>query len=93
MSIKDFLSNTSLLLDVMVGFTNITFSELFNLKYGTIIEFNKLAGETLDIFINDYDNDYKVYVYSFRKGDLIYSFVSPDSGGNFEFYSIAKAEG
>jgi len=46
-----------------------------------------------DIFINDYDNDYKVYVYSFRKGDLIYSFVSPDSGGNFEFYSIAKAEG
>ena len=54
MSIKDFLSNTSLLLDVMVGFTNITFSELFNLKYGTIIEFNKLAGEPLDIFINDY---------------------------------------
>lgn len=46
-----------------------------------------------DIFVNQYDNNYKVYVYTFRKGDLMYSFVSPDSNGYFEFYSITEAEG
>ncbi len=45
-----------------------------------------------DIFVNDYDRSYKVYVYTFRKGDLMYSFVSPDSNGDFEFYYISKAE-
>ena len=45
-----------------------------------------------DIFVNSYDRDYKVYVYTFMKGDLMYSFVSPDSNGDFEFYYITKAE-
>ncbi len=46
-----------------------------------------------DIFVNSYDRDYKVYVYTFMKGDLMYSFVSPDSSGDFEFYYISKADG
>ncbi len=44
-----------------------------------------------DIFVNSYDRDYKVFVYTFRKGDLMYSFVSGRPGGRFEFYSIAQA--
>ena len=45
-----------------------------------------------DILVNSYDKEYKVYVYTFMKGDLMYSFVSPDSSGDFEFYYITKAE-
>ena len=44
-----------------------------------------------DIFVSGYDSTYKVYVYTFRKGDLMYSFICPDSSGNFEFYSISEA--
>ncbi len=44
-----------------------------------------------DYFINSYDRDYKVYIYSFQKGDLMYSFVTGEPGGSFQFYSISEA--
>jgi len=45
-----------------------------------------------DIVINDYDRDYVVYIYSFKRGDLIYSFVCKGSGGTFEFYGITGGD-
>ncbi len=44
-----------------------------------------------DIIVNSIANNYPVYVYSFERGDLIYSFVCKDRGGNFEFYEITDA--
>ena len=43
-----------------------------------------------DIVVNSLDDQYAVYIYSFRRGDLIYSFVCRGKGGNFEFYGITK---
>ena len=41
--------------------------------------------------VNDYDRNYVVYIYSFRRGDLVYSFVCPNEGDSFEFYYITGA--
>ena len=43
---------------------------------------------TDDIIVNDFDQDYSVYIYAFRRGDLIYSFVCNEPGGTFDFYEI-----
>ncbi len=45
---------------------------------------------TDDIVIRNYDQDYSVYVYTFRRGDLMYSFVCNEEGGSFSFYEIQK---
>ena len=45
-----------------------------------------------DIIVNDFDTTYTVYVYTFERGDLIYSFISSDVGREFDFYSITKAD-
>ncbi|MCR4591203.1 MAG: hypothetical protein K5668_10335 [Lachnospiraceae bacterium] len=41
-----------------------------------------------DIIINAIDDTYNVYIYTFNKGDLVYSFVCNQKGGHFEFYEI-----
>ncbi len=41
-----------------------------------------------DIIVNSFDSDYPVYVYSFERGGLVYSFVCRERGGKFEFYEI-----
>ncbi len=46
-----------------------------------------------DIVVNNFDRDYTVYVYTYERGDLIYSFVSNQAGSGFYFYSIMKASG
>lgn len=43
--------------------------------------------------VTDYDREKEVYLYSFEKNDLIYTFVAEDSQGTFSYYSITKAEG
>lgn len=41
-----------------------------------------------DIIVNDIATDYPVYVYTFKRGSLVYSFVCKERGGSFEFYEI-----
>ena len=41
-----------------------------------------------DVVVNSFDQQYTVYIYTFRRGDLNYSFVCNEKGGNFAFYEI-----
>lgn len=41
-----------------------------------------------DIVINAIDDNYNVYIYTFSRGNLIYSFVCNEEGGHFGFYEI-----
>ena len=41
-----------------------------------------------DIVVNGIDPDYTVYIYTFRRGDLTYSFVCSEPESNFAFYEI-----
>lgn len=45
-----------------------------------------------DIVVSSIDSDYTVYVYSFRRGDLLYSFVCGEPNGTFAFYEIQSGE-
>ncbi|MCR5251326.1 MAG: hypothetical protein K6E50_12030 [Lachnospiraceae bacterium] len=42
--------------------------------------------------IDDYQNDYSVYLTSYQSSGLIYTFVSEARDGKFAFYCITKAE-
>ena len=54
----------------------------------------ELSSDYDDYFVVEgFDPAYTVYLYSFRKDGLIYTFVCQDSGGTFSFYSIEKDEG
>lgn len=53
------------------------------------VDMDSTSNYTDDIVVNGYDEDYTVYVYSFRRGDLIYSFVCKEAGGEFAFYGIS----
>lgn len=44
-----------------------------------------------DIIINDFDATYPVYIYTFQRGDLIYSFVCNQKGGYFDFFEIMES--
>ena len=41
--------------------------------------------------VNSFDREYVVYIYSFRSGDIVYSFVCPAKGDSFDFYYITGA--
>ena len=43
---------------------------------------------TDDITVQSFDTEYAVYIYSFKRGDLMYSFVCSEPGGGFAFYEI-----
>lgn len=45
------------------------------------------------LIVEDYDVAYTVYIYSFHKDGLIYTFICQDRGENFSFYSIEREEG
>lgn len=45
------------------------------------------------ITINEIQDDYPVYLYSFRKDGLLYTFVCGDKNDTFAFYSIMSEEG
>ena len=43
--------------------------------------------------VKSYSRDYVVYIHSYRRGDIIYSFVSEEEDDNtFEFYYVTGAE-
>lgn len=44
------------------------------------------------VTINRYNEDYTVYLYSFNKEGLLYTFVCQDKGDTFSFYFIEKEE-
>lgn len=44
-----------------------------------------------DIIVNSMDMDYTIYVYTFERGDLVYSFVCKEKGGKFAFYEIMSS--
>lgn len=43
--------------------------------------------------VTDYDREKEVFLYSFEKNGLIYTFVGEDQQGTFSYYSISQAEG
>lgn len=43
--------------------------------------------------INGYDQDYYVYLYSFHKDGVVYTFVTKDRDNTFAFYFIEKEKG
>ncbi len=45
------------------------------------------------ITVNKIQDDYPVYLYSFRKDGLLYTFVCKDKNDTFSFYSITSEEG
>lgn len=45
------------------------------------------------ITVNEIQDDYPVYLYSFRKDGLLYTFVCGDKNDTFAFYSIMSEEG
>jgi len=45
------------------------------------------------LVVEEFDVGYTVYIYSFHKDGLIYTFICQDSAGNFSFYSIEREEG
>ena len=49
----DFLLDVSLQVSVEVGRTRMTIQDLLQLGQGSVVELTKLAGEPLDIFINE----------------------------------------
>ena len=45
------------------------------------------------VTVNELQNDYPVYLYSFRKDGLLYTFACGDRNDTFAFYSIMSEEG
>lgn len=43
--------------------------------------------------VTDYDREKEVFLYSFEKNGLIYTFVGQDQQGTFSYYSITETEG
>ena len=42
--------------------------------------------------VSGYDSAYDIYIYTFQKEGLVYTFVSGDRSGQFIYYSITKGE-
>lgn len=49
----DTIMNINVMLSIQVGKTRMKLKELLKLTKGTVIELNKMAGEPLDILVND----------------------------------------
>lgn len=49
----DFILDISLQVSVHIGATKMLIKDLLQLGQGSIIELNKLAGEPMDVFVND----------------------------------------
>lgn len=49
----DTIMNINVTLSIQVGKTRMKLKELIKLSKGTVIELNKMAGEPLDILVND----------------------------------------
>ncbi len=51
----------------------------------------KLTQQFTDVAqIDEYDDDYSIYIYTFARGDVLYSFVCTDQNGYFEFYYMTQ---
>ena len=42
--------------------------------------------------VESYDMDYVVYIYTFQRGEVFYSFVCKDDSGYFDFYYVTSAD-
>lgn len=60
--------------------------------YGTV-EMDAVEEYTDYTRVNSIDEDYTVYLYTFRKDGLLYTFVCADKNDTFAFYSLIKEEG
>jgi len=49
----DTIMNINVTLSIQVGKTKMKLKELLKLSKGTVVELNKMAGEPLDILVND----------------------------------------
>jgi len=56
------------------------------------VEMDTTENYSDDIVINAIDDTYNVYIYTFSRGSLVYSFVCNDKGGYFDFYEIMESE-
>ncbi|MBO5246169.1 MAG: hypothetical protein J6B28_02790 [Eubacterium sp.] len=60
--------------------------------YGTV-SMETVEQYTDSLLVSSVDRSYGVYLYSFRKDGLLYTFVCGDRDGTFAFYSIMSEEG
>ena len=86
---------------VYEGNSNVTFPEAVSINilndeartFKGKVGMDVNAEFTDDIIVNSYDTGYSVYLYTFLRGDLAYTFVGRNKGGKFYFYEISKAMG
>lgn len=60
---------------------------------GTVIEMDITSVYEDYIQVNDWNDSYVVYLYSFTRDGLVYTFVCEDRDGGFFFYTIEREEG
>ncbi len=65
-------------------------NQLNDLKYSVKgkVDMDTTAVFDDDIVVNNYDGTYSVYVYTYEKGGLAYTFICKERGGHFFFYEI-----
>lgn len=86
---------------VYEGNSNVTLSEAVAINYlnkqkNTLNGFVELdtTDEFTDVItVNQIPDDYPVYLYSFHRNGLLYTFVCGDKNDTFAFYSIMSEEG
>lgn len=62
-------------------------------KGGNKVEMNITPVYDDYIQVDDWDDSYVVYLYSFEKDGLVYTFVCEDRNAGFSFYAIEREEG
>lgn len=86
---------------VYEGNSNVTLSEAVAINYlnkqkttlNGFVELDTTDEFTDVITVNQIPDDYPVYLYSFRRNGLLYTFVCGDKNDTFAFYSIMSEEG
>lgn len=71
----------------------VAFNRLAASRGGNVIEMNTSPVYDDYIQIDDWDDSFAVYLYSFEKDGLVYTFVCDDREAGFCFYTIERVEG
>ena len=86
---------------VYEGYSSVIFPEavainVLNDRQKTLkgrVNMDMTAVYTDDIIVQSIDTEYVVYIYSFKRGDLLYSFVCSEPNGGFAFYEVQAGKG
>lgn len=81
--------NSNVILPEAIAINRI--NEKSNIISGNVdMDINQIYSDVAEV--NGFDHDYVVYIHSFRRGDIMYSFVGNGQDGTFDFYYITGAE-